>query len=56
VIPAKGRWSWVGYDLRTPPTAYHVEVAAGWRGGYPARQTDHQKPFTDGAAYTPYPL
>jgi hypothetical protein len=38
----------------------HVAVWTGTRmliwGGHPARQTDPERPFTDGAAYTPYPL
>jgi hypothetical protein len=38
----------------------HVAVWTGTRlliwGGHPARQTGPERPFTDGAAYTPYPL
>jgi hypothetical protein len=38
----------------------HVAVWTGsqmlvW-GGTPARASDPQRPFSDGAAYTPYPL
>ena len=57
--PASNRWS----ALPRSPLRGRAGHAAVWTGtqmliwgGYPARQTDSQKPFTDGAAYTPYPL
>ena len=57
--PAGNRWSALP---RSPlrGRAGHVAVWTGTQmliwGGYPARRTDPEKPFTDGAAYTPYPL
>ena len=57
--PAGNRWSALP---RSPlrGRAGHVAVWTGTQmliwGGYPARRTDPEKPFTDGAAYSPYPL
>jgi N-acetylneuraminic acid mutarotase len=57
--PAANRWSPLP---RSPLRGRfgHVAVWTGTRmliwGGHPARQTDPERPFTDGAAYTPYPL
>ncbi len=57
--PASNRWS----ALPKSPLrgrSGHVAVWTGTQmliwGGYPARQTDPQQHFVDGAAYTPYPL
>jgi hypothetical protein len=57
--PASNRWS----ALPRSPLRGRAGHVAAWTGtqmliwgGYPARQTDPQKPFTDGASYTPYPL
>lgn len=57
--PAGNRWSALPKSPLRGRTG-HVAVWTGTQmllwGGYPVRHTDPQRPFTDGAAYTPYPL
>ena len=56
---AANRWSPLPRSP-LPGRTGHVAVWTGsqlliW-GGIPARQSDPERPFADGAAYTPYPL
>lgn len=57
--PASDRWS----PLPRSPLRGRFGHVAVWTGtsmliwgGHPSRETDPERPFTDGAAYTPYPL
>jgi N-acetylneuraminic acid mutarotase len=57
--PASNRWS----ALPRSPLRGRVGHVAVWTGtqmliwgSYPARRTDPERPFTDGAAYTPSPM
>ena len=57
--PASNRWS----PLPKSPLRGRFGHVAVWTGtsmliwgGHPSRASDPERPFTDGAAYTPYPL